>query len=345
MGFLQVSRWVTTVSQCETDKVTHLCIPSPSTSLSRESELSIGGTINNNNIDFWFFCTTSVCHGGNSLLSLFVIARTDKRFSLNLPKNGHDLTNQMNFFAKWSEITGPTKKYHFATSRKDELFFVKTYRFTKEELLMLKEYPLLLPCAIKVTDSYRVHPDILIQLKLQYTDQANTALYRARHEGDFVIESRSRTKFPVHLVVAAAHSSILREAIRSNNKSYSIDLPDEEVEILIEYLYKGSIENMSLGNAPNIIKLGHIMKLPGLLELGEIVLSSEINAGNAVELAVLAKKYHLQGLSLKVLDYIKQNPQLLFSSSIESLDDVDLMRSMLQHIGKVSGKSKSENVG
>lgn len=242
-------------------------------------DYTIGGTYNNEKKEFWFFGSTSLSHGNNYLLKLFVVSQREVRYSLFLPKIGHYLTDQIkvNEAENYSEITGPIKEYMFTTSKKDEIVFIKAFCFTKDDVQSLKNYPLLLPCAIKIHTTNQVHPEIISKIKFQYTVQLNEALYKTRSEGDFILESATHKKYPVHLFVAAAHSPVLREVIKSKQKSFFLNLNDDDVEMIVGFLYNGSIENLTSKNAPKVLMLADMLEMPGMIKLAQIALSSDIN--------------------------------------------------------------------
>lgn len=336
--FFQEKKTITTYFKCQTKEASHLCIYSLGSKLAistGDHGFPIGSTYDNDTEQFWFIGGLTMSLEESYLLNLFIVLHNYSKFSLFLPKFRNYLSNSIaiNEAEECAMITGPTKEFKFIKSMKDVPIYVTTFFFTKNDMLKIGLHPLLVPCSIQMHTCINIHPFTAKKLQLKFIIECNAKLYEKRATGDFIIKSATGKEHHLHVFVAAARSSLFMNMIKQKQKIFILNDSDENIEMLIYFLYNGNIKNIASAKPAKMFEFGEMFALTGLIKLGEAISCINLSVETAVESAKHAKRFNLDKLSQMSLHFIKHHPKLLMSSGIQRLNDIDLVRVMLQYVG------------
>lgn len=340
---------IATNLRCETAKASHLCIHSAATVLSRDSNedgISLGGTYKNGAREFWFFGRVNQIPGDMYLLSLFVNFRQAGTITIFIPNIPNILIKKivLKNAETYCLLRGPTQDYRYQSSEENDSVFIRTFCFTRDDLRKLGTFPLLVPFSIKEYDFPKINLDFVKNIKLEYSIKTSEAMYERREtEGAFVIQTATHKEYPMHLSVAAAHSPVFMDISKENKNTYFLNMDDEYAELLIGFLYTGTADNMRPDQVTKVLELANMLKLPGFSKLAEIIMTMSLTEDNAVDTAIQAKQNNLPQISDIVFHFMKHNPAILISDSIKYLNDIDLIRSMLQGIVKPCDCHEDDN--
>ncbi|XP_028161554.1 protein maternal effect lethal 26-like [Ostrinia furnacalis] len=172
--------------------------------------------------------------------------------------------------------------------------------------------------------------DVIMSIKLHHD---LSGLLSKKEKTDYILTSASGKKFPAHKIILVAHSPNLRNLIKdSESDSLFIDIQDHDMDLLLQFLYTGTIKDIIKQNCINLLKIADKFQLENLFLLTQYAIGEQINVENAINIAVIARKYNLSKLQLKVFSFIKDNPKVMQTESWEKLQDVELTKKLLEHI-------------
>ncbi|CAB3259266.1 unnamed protein product [Arctia plantaginis] len=281
--------YVSPIYSCQTTEATKLCIYEACKKLKDSDEFHIGGTYSGTEPEFWFHYTTSYCHGNNHLLNLFVYHRKAGNFSVQV-SDSNQLTLKKVLEDDVPHVELPstlTASKIFRSTKPNQNYYLKTYCFNKELDSFNPSSTLIIPIKIVVDPKYVLNENIVNSMKLQHD---LSALLTKQEKTDFTLESATHKQFPTHKILLAAHSSVLRNMIKSSKlKSLFIDISDNDMELLLEFIYTGTIKNVMKQDCLKLLEIADKFQLKPLFMLTQHTIGDQITIGNAVEVAVIAK--------------------------------------------------------
>lgn len=320
---------VSAVYKCKTSEATNLCVYDALSKLNDNGEFDIGGTYTDSpsQPEFWFFYTTSVCHGGNHLLNLFVCHRKTGSFAIDI-SNSNELTQKVGDDVPHLLIPYTMANYTFKSTKPNQNFFIKTFCFKRLERFN-QSCTLFIPIKITVNPKFVLNVNVVKSIKLQHD---LSGLLTKQETTDFVLESASHKKFPTHKILLAAHSPVLRNMLKNSDvSSMFIDITDNDMELLLQFIYTGTIKDVMKQDCLKLLEIADKFQLTQLFTLTQHVIGDQINVNNAVEMAVIAKKYKLEDLQKKVFAYIANNPKVLETDAWNDLTDVELTKYLFRY--------------
>ncbi|CAH2242057.1 jg961 [Pararge aegeria aegeria] len=214
------------------------------------------------------------------------------------------------------EIVGKVYLLHiFVTNRREEI-----------DLETLKDLKLYIPVSFDVPSKEKA-------------DQHDfRALLDDPYGSDFVIESQEGDKFNVHKVFLQARSDVftamLKENTAESQQSYLklIDIDKHDLFCMLEYIYTGTLQDISSHNFFNLLMLSDRYNLQGLREISEYSLSNQICAANVIETFVAADLYNAETLKIAALKFMKCNKNAIHNRMFDKLDNVQLIREICQFL-------------
>ena len=320
---------VSGIFKCQTNEATKLCVHDALSKLKDDGDFDIGGTYVNHEPEFWFFYTTSMGHGGNHLLNLFVCHRKVGPFAIDV-SNSNELTQKVAPEDDVPHLLLPQTmtKFSFRSTKPNKNFYIKTYCFKHLERFN-QSCTLFIPVKITVNPKFVLNSCVVKSIKLQH-DLSD--LLRKQETTDFVIESATHKKFPTHKILLAAHSPVLRNMLKNAElSSMFIDISDYDVELLLQFIYTGTIKDVMQQDCLKLLEIADKFQLTQLFTLTQHVIGNQINVNNAVEMAVIAKKYKLEDLMKRVFSYIAKNPKVMETPAWNDLTDVELTKYLFRY--------------
>ncbi|XP_050356460.1 uncharacterized protein LOC126777492 [Nymphalis io] len=317
---------VTALNQCPTLKARKLCVFNLDYKLHHSDQYDIGGTYSKQKPNLWFYCTTTVCPGGNYLLNIFVCHRNTGTFKINISDietciQMKDVTSFSKYLLLPNKMTSKT----FRSSQIDKNHYIKSFCFSKEVVDNLHK-TLSIPIEIELKPKCPVDKEILRKIKFRH---CSSGMFQRQENTDFILESKSGNKYDVHKVLLATHSNVLRDIIKnSESNSTVVDMNDDEIEVLLEYLY--SITDKSILDE-TLFKLQDVAnryKLGNLIPLMQYELFQKLTVKNAIDIFVLTDKYKLENMQKIVTLFIKNNPEVLETEGWKNLNDVNLTKKL-----------------
>lgn len=148
---------------------------------------------------------------------------------------------------------------------------------------------------------------------------------------DFILESASRKQYKTHKIILAAHSPVLREMIK-NSTSQFIDSSDNDMELLLQFIYTGTIKDILTQDCMKLLEIADKFKIHNLFLLTQNAIYEQIDEKNAIEIAIISEKYELDDLQQNVFNFIKNKPEVLESEGWKNLNDVNLAKKLFQFI-------------
>lgn len=224
---------------------------------------------------------------------------------------------------------GPQTQLTFRSTRKDEQIFVTTMKFDIDDVISLENCLLLVPVIIQIHSKLQLDQNTVRMIKLRHD---LSSLMLQNETKDFTLVSATGNKYPVHKVLVAAHSPILRTKLHSPERTLALDVSDEAMEVMIEFLYTGTVSNIHKYDFVMLLGIAEGLQFDLLFSLTQQLLSEMINVNNAVSIALVAKQYKLQELTLKVFEFIKLNFEVMLSDGWKSLDDIDLVKQLMKYL-------------
>ncbi|KAF9413808.1 hypothetical protein HW555_008076 [Spodoptera exigua] len=321
---------VSAAFKCMTSDATKLCVHDALFKLKGTGDYDIGGTYADGDPEFWFFYTVSVCHGDNHLLNLFVCHRKTGTFSIEVA-NSSSLTQKVSPGDDVPYLLLPEDnmvKFNFKSTKPNLNYFIKTFCFKKLDRFN-KASTLFIPIKITVNPKFELNNDIVKSIKLKHD---LSGLLTKQETTDYILESASCKQFPTHKILLAAHSPVLMKMIKESDvASLVIDISDKDMELLLEFIYTGTIKNIMQEDCVKLLQIADRFQLTQLFTLTQHVIGDQINPNNAIEMAIVAKKFKLHDLLKRVFTYIAKNPKVLDSEGWKNLQDVELAKDLFQY--------------
>lgn len=332
--FQKSTSTVSPLHKCITEKARRLCIFDLAKKLKHSSDYDIGGTYTTGPMlspEFWFLYKTSYGPGDIFLLSLFVCHRMVGGFSIGVP-NFSDLiyTEATNDCSAKSTGTGKITWHSYNSIEKDQLFYIKTYSFSEKDVKALNDKTVYIPIIIQINSINPINEDLLSKIKIKHSF---SDLLNKEEDKDLKIETATGKEFGVHRIVLAAHSSVLKEMVNNNNPVIKLkDIADEDMELLIEFLYTGTIKNVFKNDNQKLILIAERFKLRSLFTLIQHVIIEQIDVDNALDIALMSEEYNLVELQKVAFDFIKKNHKVLETEAWKKLNDIVFMKKLFQYI-------------
>ncbi|XP_046973953.1 uncharacterized protein LOC124540439 [Vanessa cardui] len=317
---------VTALNQCPTLKARKLCLFNLDYKLQHSDHYDIGGTYTKQNPNLWFYCTTTVCPGGNYLLNIFVCHRNTGSFKISISDiDTHIQMKDVTVYSKYLLLPNKLISKTFRSSQADKNHYIKSFCFTKEVVDNLHK-TLSIPIEIELKPKCPVDKDFLRNIKLKH---CLSGMFNRQVNTDFILESRSGKKFNVHKILLATHSIVLKEIIKKSESNCAVvDMSDEEIEALLEYLYSVSEKSFVDENCFKLLDVAYRFKLENLIPLKQSEIIQKLTVKNAIEVAVLTEKYKLESIQKIVFEFIKKNPEVLETEGWKNLNDVALTKKL-----------------
>lgn len=312
--------------KCQSWNATKLCIYDAAFKLKQIDTYDIGGTYSETGPELWFYYSTTLCPGNNYLLNLFVCHRTTGNFSIGI-SNSNELTHKKKHKDICGQSTLPETLtwYTFRSAQPNEKYYIKTFCFNETNTKALESNTLNVPITI-VMNSTVINSDVVKRIKL---DHDFGGLLTQQDKTDFVLESASRKQYKAHKIILAAHSQVLREMIK-NSTSEFIDISDNDMELLLQFIYTGTIKDILNQDWVKLLEIADRFKLNNLFLLTQNAIGEQINEKNAVEIALISEKYNLEQLQQNVFNFIKNKPEVMESEGWKNLNDVNLAKKLFQ---------------
>lgn len=293
----------------------------------RDEVYDIGGSYTNTENDLWFYFSTAVCPGRNYLLNLFVRHKRSGNFSITISDSNqlihHKKTEQ-------SSLPPPSVEYAFTSPKSDEAHYIKTFCFSSEDLKQMEDNILCIGISINMEPNRILSYDVIKRIKLSHDFGE---LLMKPVNTDFVLLSASQASFRTHKIVLAAHSPVLRGLIESSkSNSEFIDISDKDMELLLEFLYTGTIKDVLKQDCLKLLEIASRFQLDNMFLLIQYALREQITIDTAIDIAILAEKYKLDHLQHKVFDFVRNNLEVLMSDGWKNLSDVNLAKKLFQYI-------------
>ncbi|XP_026323967.1 uncharacterized protein LOC113233166 [Hyposmocoma kahamanoa] len=273
---------VSAVNKCQTSEARRLVIYDLFRKLINTDIYHIGGTYTNDNPDLWFYYSLSACPGGNFLLSLFTCHRSSGVFSIGISE-GSEFTQKRD--CPQSLYSSETLSWQtYLSGQANENHYIKTFKFNKSKMETWENKFLCIPIKIETNCQQILNNNIVKQIKVAHdfgdvlTKEENT---------DFILVSITKRQFPVHQAILAVHSPVLRDLIKSSSsKTALIDLNDHDMELLLQFIYTGTIKEVHQVDCLNLLEIADKFQLKNLVLLTQHVIKEQIDLKNAVEVAV-----------------------------------------------------------
>lgn len=321
---------VSTLNQCQTINAQRLCLYDIGMKLKAPGQYNIGGTYINDEPDLWFFYNTSMCPGYKYLLNLFVCHRKPTILSVGI-STGNELIHKNNVGGVSCSALPEVMTLKIVRAvEPDENNFITTFCFSEEDVNKMKNNTLHIPIIIFVHPKQVVLEDVLNKVKLEH-DFSN--LFVNKENTDFVIKTPSGKEHKVHKIVLAAHSPVLRSMLRNvKEDSMFIEILDNDLDLLLEFLYTGSIKALQKQNCMQLLEIADRFQLKNLFLLTQYTIGKQVTIENAVDIALLSEKYKLDEMQRNTFAYIKSHPQVLQTEGWRRLNDISLTKKLLEHL-------------
>ncbi|XP_045508787.1 uncharacterized protein LOC123704439 [Colias croceus] len=313
---------VSCVNECSSKYAEKLCIFELSYKFDNPDEYDIGGSYTDGKPDLWFYMTTSACPGDNYLLNLFICQRNIGFVTLGISKSNMLKTEMKyeNYTFMSEELTWKT----FKSSKRDQCQYIKTFTFKKTWIKTL-----IVPIRIKICSSFQLNNEIVE--RIQTTHNIGSILKKGNT--DFILETASHKKYEAHKIVLCTHSPVLKDMIKKSNvNNLFFDITDQEMDLLLEYLYTGNIKEINKQDKVMLLELVQKFELKKLFTLVEQAIKDQIAVQNALDIAKLSQKYNLKEVEKQVFKFVKENPQVLETEAWKNLNDITLTKKLFEHI-------------
>lgn len=292
----------------------------------------IGGTYTGGNPDLWFYYSISVCPGGNFLLNVLVCHRYAGVFSIGISDASQLTFKEKTDYPHQLHLPETLSWHTYLSGHADESHYLRTYNLTKSHVQMLENKILCIPIKIDISCQQIFNNKVIKQIKLNhdfgdlYTKQVNT---------DFILESVTRRQFGVHQIIVAVHSPVLRELMKhSPSNTAFVDISDHDMELLLQFIYTGTIKEVFRCDCFKLLEIADRFQLKDLFLLTQYAIMEQIDAKNAVKVAVLAEKYSLEKLQASVFGYLKTHPEIFATEDWKSLNNENLTKKVLSFVEK-----------
>lgn len=287
----------------------------------------IGGTYTEENPDLWFYYSISSCPGGNFLLSLFVCHRYPGVFSIGISA-ASEITFRQNGDCTQQLYLSETLNWHtYISGHANESHYIKTFNIKKSNVEALVDKVLCISLKIDISPKQIFNNNVIKQIKLKHNFGD---LLTKKENTDFILESVTKRQFPIHQVMLAAHSPVLRELMKhSTSKTAFIDISDCDMELLLQFIYTGTIKNIHKIDCLKLLEIADRFQLKDLFLLTQYAIEEQIDIKNAVEVAELTEKFSLEMLQVSVFGYIKSHPEILETEAWKNLNNAQLAKKLL----------------
>ncbi|XP_039745245.1 BTB and MATH domain-containing protein 43-like [Pararge aegeria] len=307
---------------CQTRDAKWLLLENVFEKCCRPNMYDIGGTYIEDLPHFWFYYKVEIV-GKVYLLHIFVTNRREGTFHVSLSNSSVIAFKKKQ---KLAYLTAMPKTYKFEKAPAMSQNYLKTYSFSEIDLETLKDLKLYIPVSFDVPSKEKA-------------DQHDfRALLDDPYGSDFVIESQEGDKFNVHKVFLQARSDVftamLKENTAESQQSYLklIDIDKHDLFCMLEYIYTGTLQDISSHNFFNLLMLSDRYNLQGLREISEYSLSNQICAANVIETFVAADLYNAETLKIAALKFMKCNKNAIHNRMFDKLDNVQLIREICQFL-------------
>lgn len=323
--------YISTMFRCQSTEATHLCIMDADLKLSNENNYDIGGAYRKDKPEFWFYYTTTMCPKHVYLLNLFVCHRQSGTFALGVP-NSSEMSHNKQSQYKETTLQNNMSWYYYKSTLKDEKYYIKTYAFTLQDLKNLRNSTLLIPLCIKIDQSIALNEQI--ERSIRFDFDIVTSISK-QEKPDYVLISKSGKEYPVHKLILTAQSPVLGAKARdSKTNSINLDTDNEEIEILLEFIYTGTLKELKgfsmaeLGQ--KLLEIYDKYQIKSLDTLIQLLLVRVIDVNNAVDMVKIAMNHNLMDLKQTVFKFIKNNPQVLKTKSWKELNNAEVVKALYQ---------------
>lgn len=293
----------------------------------RPNFYDIGGTYMQDVADYWFSYKTEQV-GSTFLLHLFICNHGVSSFSVALScGNKFKVQKKSDTVFLKQYLT----EFHFKQLNELSHSYLTTYNFTELDIQCLKDKKLLIAASFPFADSEGVSLEVINNIKLNHDC---SALLADPIGSDFVIESADGVKFDIHKVILAAHSEVFKAMLKGetaeSQNSYVklIDVSGEDLKYMLEFIYTGTVKEVENTNFGSLLMLADRYNLKGLWELSEYALSEHMFLDNALDILIISDIYDSEFLKSEALKFIKENKEVLRSSSFEEITNHELLKQL-----------------
>lgn len=311
----------------QTHEVRWLCLLDVYQKLYRPGFYDIGGTYVQDVADYWFtFKTEQV--GNIFLLHLFICNRGITSFSVALNASNELKVDKKNNIVYLEHYL---KEIQFNSLPEMSHSYLTTYSFTELDVESFKDRQLYVALSFTVDKKEGISIDIINKIKVNHDCGA---LLTDPIGSDFTIESADGAKFQIHKVILAAHSEVfkamLKEDTAESQNSYVklVDVTEEDLRCMLEYIYTGTVKDVENVNFGSLLMLADRYNLKGLWELSQYALAEQLCLDNALDILIIADMYDSDFLKMKAFKFIKNNKEVLHSSSFKEINNPDLIRQL-----------------
>lgn len=315
----------------QTCNVKWLCLEEIYQKLYRPNIYDIGGTHMQDVPDYWFTYRTEQV-GNIFLLHLFICNHDVSSFNVAVScgnKLKVDKKNKIVFLQQYQ------KEFQFKKMPELSHSYLTTYNFSELDIEILKGRKLYISVSLPFDKKEGVSLDVINNIKINHDC---SALLSDPIGSDFTIESADGAKFQIHKVILAAHSEVfkamLKEETAESQNSYVklVDVNEEDLRCMLEYIYTGTVKDVENINFGTLLMLADRYNLRGLWELSQYALSEQISLDNALDILVIADMYDSDFLKHEAMKFIKNNLEVLESSTFKEINNADLVRQLCTYL-------------
>lgn len=330
MNFLQVERVVSGSTEPQTCNAEWLCFENLYEKLNRPNTYDIGGTFQNNLSDYHFSYRNEII-GDIFLVHVFVLSCREKHFKIGFSDNNSIVDNK-NGILYFSETL---KEFDFIKGKDSFFNYATTYHFTVQDLDVLKDNKLYVPFKILKAGEVKIDSCLDKQVKMEHDFRA---LLKDPVGSDFVIESSDGLKFQVHQIVLSMQSEVFYAMLKENTAEKQnayvklVDVNSEDLANVLEFIYTGTIQDLSTCNCNNLILLADRYDLKDLFVLAQHALCEQLTPDNAIELLIVADMCNSYYVKETILKFIKDHPSVLKSGIWNEISNLELMRELCEFI-------------
>uniref|UniRef100_A0A2A4K6Q1 BTB domain-containing protein n=1 Tax=Heliothis virescens TaxID=7102 RepID=A0A2A4K6Q1_HELVI len=316
---------------CQTSEVKWLCLDNIYQKFYRPNFYDIGGTYMQDVADYWFTYKTEQV-GNTFLLHLFICHHGVSTFSVALSCGNKFKVDKK---AGTVYLQQYLKEFQFKQLTELSHTYLTTYSFSDLDIECLKNRKLFIAVSFPFTDAEGVSLEVIDNIKLNHDC---SALFADPIGSDFVIESADGAKFNIHKVILAAHSEVFKAMLKGetaeSQNSYVklIDVSGEDLRYMLEYIYTGTVKDIENTNFASLLMLADRYNLKGLWELSEFALSEHLTLDNALDILIVADMYDSDFLKAEALKYIKENKEVLYSSSFDEITNPELLKQLCTYL-------------
>lgn len=184
----------------------------------------------------------SNCPGGNFLLSLCVCHRHAGVFSIGINKASALTFKEKSGCPQEVYLPEELSWQTYRSGLANENHYITTFNINKRDVKNLENKILCIPIKIDISCKLIFNNNVIKQIKLKH-DFGD--LISKQENTDFILESVTKRQFPVHQIIIAVHSPVLGELIKnSSSKSAFVDIHDHQMELLLQFIYTGTIKDV-----------------------------------------------------------------------------------------------------